>query len=109
METGPLDNGHVPSILARFDLGSIELVSERVGNVQHHLAGYTLLDRLWVLLTGGASARSVDLDRLHRAPLHPSTPPSPTSCRQIALLTRADWRARGHRVIVDRPSSTTGF
>ena len=51
----------------------------------------------------------LDLDRLHRAPLHPSTPPSPTSCRQIALFPRADWRARGHRVIVDRPSSTIGF
>ena len=25
-----------------------EFVSERVGNVQHHLAGYTLLDQLWV-------------------------------------------------------------
>jgi DNA-binding SARP family transcriptional activator/ABC-type transport system substrate-binding protein len=27
---------------------SVELVSARVGNVQHHLAGYTLLDQLWV-------------------------------------------------------------
>jgi peptide/nickel transport system substrate-binding protein len=27
---------------------SVELVSERVGNVQHHLSGYTLLDQLWV-------------------------------------------------------------
>jgi YVTN family beta-propeller protein len=27
---------------------SVELVSARVGNVQHHLQGYTLLDQLWV-------------------------------------------------------------
>jgi ABC-type transport system substrate-binding protein/DNA-binding SARP family transcriptional activator len=27
---------------------SMELVSARVGNVQHHLQGYTLLDQLWV-------------------------------------------------------------
>ena len=27
---------------------SMLLVSERVGNVQHHLSGYTLLDQLWV-------------------------------------------------------------
>ena len=27
---------------------SIELVSKRVGNVQHHVLGYTLLDQLWV-------------------------------------------------------------
>jgi DNA-binding SARP family transcriptional activator/ABC-type transport system substrate-binding protein len=27
---------------------SIEIVSARVGNVQHHVAGYTLLDQLWV-------------------------------------------------------------
>ena len=25
-----------------------ELVSERVGNVQNHLQGFTLLDQLWV-------------------------------------------------------------
>jgi hypothetical protein len=27
---------------------SVELVSERVDNVRHHLSGYTLLDQLWV-------------------------------------------------------------
>jgi peptide/nickel transport system substrate-binding protein len=27
---------------------SVELVSKRVGNVQHHVLGYTLLDQLWV-------------------------------------------------------------
>jgi YVTN family beta-propeller protein len=27
---------------------SVEIVSARVGNVQHHLQGYTLLDQLWV-------------------------------------------------------------
>jgi ABC-type oligopeptide transport system substrate-binding subunit len=27
---------------------SAEIVSARVGNVQHHLSGYTLLDQLWV-------------------------------------------------------------
>jgi hypothetical protein len=27
---------------------SVELVSTRVGNVQHHVLGYTLLDQLWV-------------------------------------------------------------
>jgi DNA-binding SARP family transcriptional activator/ABC-type transport system substrate-binding protein len=27
---------------------SVELVSARVGNVQHHVVGYTLLDQLWV-------------------------------------------------------------
>jgi YVTN family beta-propeller protein len=27
---------------------SMELVSKRVGNVQHHVLGYTLLDQLWV-------------------------------------------------------------
>jgi hypothetical protein len=27
---------------------SVELVSKRVGNVQHHVLGYTLLDQLWL-------------------------------------------------------------
>jgi hypothetical protein len=27
---------------------SVVIVSPRVGNVQHHLVGYTLLDQLWV-------------------------------------------------------------
>jgi hypothetical protein len=27
---------------------SVELVSARVGNVQHHVQGHTLLDQLWV-------------------------------------------------------------
>ena len=27
---------------------SVDIVSPRVGNVQHHVVGYTLLEQLWV-------------------------------------------------------------